>query len=681
MVTLLVLLVAVPAVSPEAWVAGPLAKILPSTLPPASGVPGGGARAILDGARSQHVQFQIALRPALGGSTLRSLAVVPSGLSPVGGGSRRRPAIGSAAFSPARRVVCLHVSNKDGTSAGVWPDPLPLLTSDLNATIAPNSTAALWVEVAVPRNAAPGEYAGSVAVLAAGQLVVRVPVGLKVWNFSVAQRSLRTDSKLSEQWVSRFRAREQHGANLTNIVLNYYREMVAHRVTMMGWGGVSIFPSVAATFTPDLSAVSLETAGWDAMVSELQAMGLTQLHFPLVAQCACCEPITHIRTPIPQVIPPNATWFLASGQPAISVFDADRSTLEKPVLNATFVRGLTAYTRAVVRHLDAKGWLHAAGVAPHPPPAGGVLNANYMLFIDEVDITDPFTARALLLINRLLKTLEPRLEIAQTRFPTNQYGAQNQTLVREIEGAVDLWVASIDEWSNAAASDRVPQRLAKLGSARTMLYGLRVIIVIVIIIIIIIIIIIMPSRTLDWLGFASVLRYDRYDTDSQSSDTTEQVRQLRPEHHGRWRAGAALRVGALVDPRRQQQPHARQRSWRVAVVVHGRRLDLRSVAHAQHGRGRWLLVSVVSTARERERERADSEHPLGDLAPGPRGVGVLLPPAAPACGWPGAGKSGGGGAGSAGRGGGARRFHRFRGPVTGMCLHYHRHVLVKKLRL
>ena len=30
-------------------------------------------------------------------------------------------------------------------------------------------------------------------------------------------------------------------------------------------------------------------------------MGVEQLHFPLVAQCACCEPITHIRTPIPQV--------------------------------------------------------------------------------------------------------------------------------------------------------------------------------------------------------------------------------------------------------------------------------------------------------------------------------------------------------------------------------------------
>ena len=272
------------------WVAGPLDKILPSALPPT--VAPGAARAALDGARSQHVQFQIALRPALSGNALHTLAAVPSALSPVGGGSQRP--IGSAAFSPARLVVYVHVSNNDGTSAGMWPDPLPLLSSDPNASIAPNTTGALWVEVVVPGDAAPGEYAGSVTVLAAGQLVVRVPVDLTVWNFSVAQRSLRTDSKLSESWVSRFRAREPGGGtNLTAIVLNYYREMVAHRVTMMGWGGVSVFPSITATFSPDLTAVSLETAGWDAMVSELAMIGVQQLHFPLVAKCACwfrCEP-------------------------------------------------------------------------------------------------------------------------------------------------------------------------------------------------------------------------------------------------------------------------------------------------------------------------------------------------------------------------------------------------------
>ena len=41
---------------------------------------------------------------------------------------------------------------------------------------------------------------------------------------------------------------------------------------LAGWGGVSVFPSIGANFSEDLRAVSLETSGWDAMVSELEAI-------------------------------------------------------------------------------------------------------------------------------------------------------------------------------------------------------------------------------------------------------------------------------------------------------------------------------------------------------------------------------------------------------------------------
>jgi hypothetical protein len=86
----------------------------------------------------------------------------------------------------------------------------------------------------------------------------------------------------------------------------------------------------------DLSAVSLNTAPWDAMVSELDAMGVEQLHFPLVALCACCEPITHIRTPIPQVIPPTATWYLAAGQP-VSPFTMSKLPFTMSKLQSVFM--------------------------------------------------------------------------------------------------------------------------------------------------------------------------------------------------------------------------------------------------------------------------------------------------------------------------------------------------------
>ena len=409
------------------WVAGPMAKIFPSTLPALTN----SVVALLEGARAQHAQFQIALRPPLGDSVLHTVTVVATAL--VGGGGRSD--IISDVFS-VRRVVCVNVSapknaQKNPDGGMLWPDALPFLSAA--DTFAPNTTSVLWITVAVPTDAAPGVYTGSVTVLAAQNVVVKVPVSLEVRNFSVAQRSLQTDSKLSEQWISRFRAREPDGGgNMTALVLNYYREMADHRVTMMGWGGVSIFPSIAANFSADFSTVSLDTAGYDAMATELEQLGIQQLHFPLPAACSCCEPITHIRVPIPQVIPQDAVWYLAAGFPTVSVFDSQLSTLEQPVLNSSFVKSFSVYVKAVSAHLTSKGWLHT-GTAP-----AGALNANYMLFIDEVDITDPFTARALLLIDTFLKKLEPRLQIAQTRFPTNQYGSQNQSLVTAIEGVVDM---------------------------------------------------------------------------------------------------------------------------------------------------------------------------------------------------------------------------------------------------
>ena len=435
--------------STEIWATTAMDKVFPWTQQPCPAAATAATllpTVVLDAARAEHVAFQIVVRqlvpPALNhvsveGSTLTRQRKKGDHDRAAG------PTISSAAFLPTRRVICVNVTHS-GSKSGMWPDPLPYLSASDN--FLPNTTSALWVTLVVPPDAAPGKYAGTAVVRVAGIELARVPIALTVWSFSVAARSLRTDSKISQKMIEQFRDREppDGGANLTAIVLRYYEEMIQHRVTMMGWGGVSVFPSVRATFSADLSAVSLDTSGWDAMVAELEAMGLEQVHFPLPSPCGggCCEPITHTDTKAGQVIPPTATFYLSSGQPAVAVFDATAVALGNPVLNRTFVQGLTTYVRAMRAHLDAQGWLPAAH---DPQPSSGRLSANYMMFVDEVDITDPWTARALLLINTLLKSLEPRLQIAQTRFPTSMHGAQNQTLVRQIEGVVDLWVASVDE--------------------------------------------------------------------------------------------------------------------------------------------------------------------------------------------------------------------------------------------
>ena len=422
----------------------------------------------LEGARGEHLAYQLALQPTV---ALSNIIVAASALTDHSSGA----AISADAFSSVRRVMRVNVTG-EGQKDGQWPDPLPLLRAA--DSFAPATVGGIWVTLRVPSAAAPGNYTARVAIscelLNAGARanIAMINVRVRVYDFSVQQRTLQTDAKLSDTWVRKFASREPDGQNITAVMLRYYREMVAHRTTMMGWGGVSIYPSIGASFSDGFSAVTLDTTGFDAMAAELEALGVDTIHFPLPSVCSCCEPITHIRDPIPQVIPQNATWALTvrkdGSTQEIQVFDSVKSTNQVPVLNSTFVHAVSMLVRTVAAHLDSKGWLGGKH---------GTLQANYMLWIDEADATDVFTARAMVLINRLLKLVEPRLMLAQTRFPTDQYGKQNRTLVAELESQMDLWVASVDEWEtyhyvSDTQRGTVPQRLGELSQrgVRTQLY-------------------------------------------------------------------------------------------------------------------------------------------------------------------------------------------------------------------
>lgn len=60
--------------------------------------------------------------------------------------------------------------------------------------VAPGSNQPVWIEVRVPKDAAPGEYAGTVTVTADGEKPVAVPVALTVWDFVLPDApSMRTN--------------------------------------------------------------------------------------------------------------------------------------------------------------------------------------------------------------------------------------------------------------------------------------------------------------------------------------------------------------------------------------------------------------------------------------------------------------------------------------------------------
>jgi hypothetical protein len=70
--------------------------------------------------------------------------------------------------------------------AGLWPDPLlPRDTFDLE----PNATQPIWITVGVGKDAAAGDYSGTVRLVSGGQSVAEVPFVVHVWDFALPDES------------------------------------------------------------------------------------------------------------------------------------------------------------------------------------------------------------------------------------------------------------------------------------------------------------------------------------------------------------------------------------------------------------------------------------------------------------------------------------------------------------
>ena len=254
-----------------------------STLPPEGGPPSGPLDVHLEGAQAEHLAFQIALHPT---SSLFNVSVVGPALQAQGSGAVIE------LDSPIRRVEFVNVTG-EGARDGLWSDPLPLLRPA--DTFEPGAVGGVWITLAIPTGATPGNYSSVLKLSADGAAATpgervhlgTVKVHLRVYGFGVGNRSLHTDAKLSDTWVRKYAKREPDGGNITAVMLRYYRDLADHRVTMAGWGGVSIYPPIAATFSQSFSSVELETESFDAMAQELEEMGITTIHFPLPSVCSC----------------------------------------------------------------------------------------------------------------------------------------------------------------------------------------------------------------------------------------------------------------------------------------------------------------------------------------------------------------------------------------------------------
>jgi hypothetical protein len=169
------------------WPVNSVVKVFREDLPPAAVPP-----AALSCARNEKEPLQLAVRSArpfpevkvavdppknAAGRALENVEVAVIGFVPVD-----YPSNYYSSRSPAwHRKVPTARGGCDGW-AGWWPDPiLPGSSFELK----PRSTQPVWITFSVPKDAAPGEYAGKVRLAAAGAALAEVPFIVRVRDFTL----------------------------------------------------------------------------------------------------------------------------------------------------------------------------------------------------------------------------------------------------------------------------------------------------------------------------------------------------------------------------------------------------------------------------------------------------------------------------------------------------------------
>jgi hypothetical protein len=256
LVAVALLVAAPPARAVQVWTALSSEKILPGAAARAD------ASAQLTAARNEFEAFQIVLTGTA--SNVSAQASELSGPGTIQGVRLYREAL----------INLTNASALDG-GTGSWPDAL---VPDVDETVGERRNAfpfsvpagesrAIWVEVHVPRDAAPGDYAGSVKVTWDGGEAT-VPVALTVWPFAIPSTS-SLKSAFGMSYGTLATAHGVTGDALSALRARYGSLALDHRITLSkiddGNGSLDHF---ASSFGPELDG----TAGGALDGAELTAL-------------------------------------------------------------------------------------------------------------------------------------------------------------------------------------------------------------------------------------------------------------------------------------------------------------------------------------------------------------------------------------------------------------------------
>jgi hypothetical protein len=210
----------------KSWYVDSLIKIFPSDAAGSHRL----ASAELLAARGQHVSMQLEVR------SKQPLERVVAEIEPLINAQGKT--LGGASVRPEGYVVVAsHTRNtpddeRIGEAPALYPDPL----LDFPVNIPANRTQSLWIGVAVPIDATPGDYHGAVLVRAGGRKLVRHEFSVKVLAVTVPdERTLKITNWFSfnDKVSQHFYGIKEFTPDWWVLIDNIAHVMAAHRQNMV----------------------------------------------------------------------------------------------------------------------------------------------------------------------------------------------------------------------------------------------------------------------------------------------------------------------------------------------------------------------------------------------------------------------------------------------------------------
>jgi len=218
-----------PAAPPTVFVLDSLTRVRPKD------APGPLKEARIKAARNEYESFQIVVRAGEGG--LKDVAAEATDLKGDGDRviERRHVSIFREHYLEIKTPT---VKSKD--APGPVPDALipvarparPPKVIGMPFSLPADVNQPLWVDVYVPKAAAPGDYTGQITISSAGQRPVAVPVTLTVWDFELPETpTLRTNfGGLGRRLLTGHAGLKPDTAPYRALERSYAEAMAAHRI-------------------------------------------------------------------------------------------------------------------------------------------------------------------------------------------------------------------------------------------------------------------------------------------------------------------------------------------------------------------------------------------------------------------------------------------------------------------